>query len=316
MKQRQYLNINTLKELSYQLGVPLNILEDLAGNIQANYKKEEGPDKKGKLRMFFKPKAKLKQVQRKINNKLLNKIFLPDSIQGGVKDKSIVTNAQLHNNKKFVGNLDIESFFPSINFNVIYKTLREQKCAPRVAALLTKLMSAETILPQGFATSPKMSGLILLNTDAKLTKLFKKYGLCHSFWIDDLTISGSYDPKKLLPQIVAIFKYSGFKIKTSKNVFSHRSQRQVSTNVVINIRPNTQKKWREQLRQQLYLCKKFGIAGYLKAHEEIDVPAEAFLNHLKGKVSFHTSFNKDSVYREQIKQIEKQEKIRNKVDQY
>ena len=42
------------------------------------------------------------------NNKIYN--------HGFIKERSIITNAELHKGKRFVFNVDLEDFFPSINF--------------------------------------------------------------------------------------------------------------------------------------------------------------------------------------------------------
>ena len=43
--------------------------------------------------------------------RLLQKVNLPDSIQGSKKKGSIKKNAELHVGQKIIGNLDIKDFF-------------------------------------------------------------------------------------------------------------------------------------------------------------------------------------------------------------
>jgi hypothetical protein len=308
MRQRKYLNINTPKELSLQLGVDLKLLQRVADNISEFFTPAEEPDKKGKIRNFNKPHRELRIIQRAINQKLLDKIIYPESIQGGIAKRSILTNAQIHEGKKNIACFDIKNFFPSIDYHVIYNVFREQKCAPNVAKLLTQLTTADGVLPQGFGTSPKISGLVLLKIDRRLANLFKAYCLKHSFWIDDLTISGNYPIRQLTKLIEKIFRQSGFKLN-DKTRYAQNSEQQKVTGLTINAKANVPKKWREQLRLELHICNKYGIAQYLNAHS-ITIDPDSYLRSLGGRVAFYTSIRPDKTgmienYRELISKMQK-----------
>lgn len=96
------------------------------------------PKKTGGLRRIDAPIPKLKKVQRRLAellNDCAEEILPPEekivhspnekqtrrrsdrsAAHGYKKGLSIATNADRHKNKKFVLNLDLEDFFPSINF--------------------------------------------------------------------------------------------------------------------------------------------------------------------------------------------------------
>ena len=211
MKKRRFLKINTSRELGYQLGLPEAFLIRIMKSIQAHYKTFPDRDKKGKERIFYSADLDLKKIHKKIN-KLLNIIDFPFNIQGGLVGCSIATNASIHSGKKFVANYDIKNFFPSVNYKTVYKSFRAQKCSPDVSRILTRYTSADGSLPQGFATSPKVSGIVLLGVNKRLSALFQRFGLIHSFWIDDLTISGNYPIKKFQKILYKIFKQAGFSL--------------------------------------------------------------------------------------------------------
>ena len=195
MKKRQFLNINTTNELALQLKMPIDFLVKIAEQIDGNYITFKKEDKKGKERKLFNGSKSLKTIHKRIN-KLLDCIEYPSSIQGGIVGRSILTNALPHVGKKYVANFDIANFFPSTDYHVVYNAFQFQKCSPDVSRLLTKLTTADAHLPQGFATSPKISGLILFEIEMRLMNLLSRYGLKYSFWIDDLTVSGNYPIKK------------------------------------------------------------------------------------------------------------------------
>ncbi|MCG2719879.1 MAG: reverse transcriptase family protein [Nanoarchaeota archaeon] len=306
MKKRQFININTINELALQLKLPADFLEKLSEQIDNSYRtfdkkfiKKDGTEK---IRKFFNCNNNLKTVHKKIN-RLLDCIEYPNSIQGGIVGKSIITNASIHSGRKYVANFDIANFFPSIDYHVVYKVYRFLKCSPDVSRLLTRLTTADFYLPQGFGTSPKVSGLILFEVDMRLTKLLKRYGLKHSFWIDDLTVSGSHSIKKFKNIIYKIFQQSGFKLNEIKTEFTDNKQRQVCTGLIINYQPNADKNIREKVRKELYLCKKFGVDGFLNEHD-INIDKEKYLKSLAGKISFLYSVNpKYLVYKKAFQEI-------------
>ena len=63
------------------------------------------------MRYIDAPNKQLKYIQKRLSS-ILYDIYAPKKVVTGfVKGKSVVTNAQIHTNKKAVLNLDIENFF-------------------------------------------------------------------------------------------------------------------------------------------------------------------------------------------------------------
>jgi hypothetical protein len=74
--------------------------------------------KSGGTRMIKAPISALKILQRKLAY-VLSVVYKPKSgTHGFVNGRSIVTNARQHAKAKFVLNIDLKDFFPSINFGV------------------------------------------------------------------------------------------------------------------------------------------------------------------------------------------------------
>lgn len=306
MKKRQFLNINTPGELALQLRLPADFLITLADQVDDSYytfdKKFIKKDGTEKTRKIFDGNKDLKTIHKRINQ-LLDYLEYPDSIQGGIVGKSIVTNASIHSGRKYVANFDISNFFPSIDYHVVYRVYRFLKCSPDVSRLLTRFTTADAHLPQGFGTSPKVSGLVLLEVDMRLAKLLKRYGLKHSFWIDDLTVSGDRSIKKFKNIICKIFQQSGFKLNKDKTEFADSRQKQTCTGLTINYLPNADKAIREKVRKELHSCKKFGVEIFLHEHD-INIDKEKYLRSLAGKISFLCSINpKYLTYKKSFKEI-------------
>ncbi|HCC22706.1 TPA: hypothetical protein DF272_00835 [Candidatus Falkowbacteria bacterium] len=304
MKKRQFLKINTVKELSYQLGLPEAFLISSANKIDNCYRKFTDKDKKGKERTFYVANENLKKVHQKIN-KLLDTLDYPINIQGGIAGRSIVTNASVHVGKKYVANYDIKNFFPSVNYKIVYRSFEKQKCMPEVCRMLTRFTTADGCLPQGFATSPKVSGLVLYSSNFRIETLLKPYDLIHTFWIDDLTVSGNRPIKKFQKLFYKIFKQEGFSLHDDpkKARITDSQHRQTCTGLIINQELNPEKGLKDKVRKELFLCKKFGVNNFLKEHNS-PFDKDRYLRKLAGNISFLCSVNKKNfIYKEQLKLI-------------
>ncbi|WP_323907223.1 RNA-dependent RNA polymerase family protein [Aeromonas veronii] len=67
--------------------------------------------KNGDKRLISAPKKKLKSIQRIISQSLSNVYSPRKSAHGFIQGKSILTNASMHVDKKFVLNIDLLGFF-------------------------------------------------------------------------------------------------------------------------------------------------------------------------------------------------------------
>ena len=135
------------------------------------YKSFEIPKKSGGFRIIHSPKDSLKYIQREIATILLNciddiKVTCPNYLRCNhafEKDKSIVSNANLHERKKFILNIDIKDFFSSIHYGRIKGFLISDTnflLNENIGRIIAKLATYNGYLPQGAPTSPILSSLI------------------------------------------------------------------------------------------------------------------------------------------------------------
>ena len=73
------------------------------------------PKKSGGVRGISAPATALKIIQRKLNQVLQHVYESKAPVHGFVYGKNIVTNAEMHRRKRYVFNVDLKDFFPSIN---------------------------------------------------------------------------------------------------------------------------------------------------------------------------------------------------------
>jgi RNA-directed DNA polymerase len=228
------------------------------------------PKKDGGVRTIKAPQEHLKGLQRRLAD-LLNGCFeelsckfkLPLS-HGFRKDCSIITNALLHRNRRYAFNLDLQDFFPSINFGRVRGFLISDKnfnLEPKVATIIAQIACHDNQLPQGSPCSPVISNLIGHLLDVKLAQLAKQTECTYSRYADDLTFSTN---KKDFPQKVAhnitdslwevsstlnsVISKSGFKINYNKVCMQSKHRRQIVTGLVVNKKVNIKKEYHRTAR--------------------------------------------------------------------
>lgn len=108
------------------------------------------------------------------------------------KGKSFITNAQIHRNKRFVINVDLENFFDSFHFGRVrgyFMKNKNYQCSEEVATTIAQIACYEGKLPQGAPSSPIITNMICNIFDMRLLRLAKKYKLDYTRYADDLSFS-------------------------------------------------------------------------------------------------------------------------------
>lgn len=243
------------------------------------------------VRKISAPIAPLKEVQQRLNT-VLQAVYEPKaSTHGFTLDRSIVTNAKLHAQRQFVFNIDLEDFFPSINFGRVRGMFmaRPYNCDPSVATVLAQICCWDDQLPQGAPTSPVVSNMLCARLDGELQQLAREQGWVYTRYADDLTFSTYEAPwtldivyfqdrsKNMLPAAIAndiqnrdqlishpgdrlhrVISSNGFNINRKKVRLQVNWQRQMVTGLVTNRFPNVPREFIRQIRAMLHAWEKFG----------------------------------------------------------
>jgi RNA-directed DNA polymerase len=180
-------DIAALVDISdYQLRYHLYIVSP-----QRRYKSFQIPKKSGTTRQITAPSSSLKIIQRKLNQ-VLQAVYRPKSCNHGfVRQKNILTNAREHVRRRVVLNIDLEDFFPSINFGRVRGMFISPpyKLNPSVATVLAQIYCFSNELPQGAPTSPIVSNMICAKIDDQLRALARKHRCLYTRYADDMTFS-------------------------------------------------------------------------------------------------------------------------------
>lgn len=234
--------INTIKHLAYTLKVePLELKNIIASIDNFYYEKVEikldkngtPKTKNGRIQQrILNPSVKrLKVIQKRIKNSILDNLDVPDYAFGGIKGKDNILNAKKHQGKKFNFTTDLKDFYPSISHHQVFEMFRSYKFSPTVARLLTQLTTYKGRLPQGTHTSPLLANLVFIKTGRKLDKFAKENGMTFTSFVDDLTFSAPVDFKEKAHCIIDTILADGFKISHNKTFY--KTKQPIVTGLVV-----------------------------------------------------------------------------------
>ncbi|HXI01354.1 MAG TPA: reverse transcriptase family protein [Sphingobacteriaceae bacterium] len=231
MNSSQY-KINELKKLCSIIGFKPLEIEQIVSNIGSYYREwiEKKIDKKtGEFKRYLdgtikertiRPSLKeLKKIQKRIKDKILAPIPLPDCVHGGVKRRSNISNAKPHQGKKYQFTTDLQEFYPNITSQRVYDEFLTLGFSPHFSSWLTKLTTWKYELPQGTPTSTHIANLVFLATDMELINLCNQHDITYTRYVDDLTFSSQQDFRHLLNDILSIVTSNDFKLSHRKTKY-------------------------------------------------------------------------------------------------
>jgi RNA-directed DNA polymerase len=268
------------------------------------------PKRSGGRRLISAPVPHLMLLQKKISillNDCLAEIEgkLSSPAHGFKLGRSIFTNAANHRGRRYVLNLDLKDFFPSIHFGRIAGYFEKSKdfgLDPKTARILANILCHKSSLPQGAPSSPVVSNLLARMLDIHLARLAKRNRLTYTRYADDLTFSTnlkvfpeavakrvSEHAWELGPELVSTIGSCGFSINDLKTRMLYRSSRQEVTGLVVNDRVSVPVEYRRWVRAAVSRLVKTG-AYYKSVPKEFIGPLPAIpdagsLDHLEGCLS-------------------------------
>ncbi len=311
----------SLSDVAHLLGYEPKAVSYILYKLPAarKYTTFEIPKRSGGQRTIKAPVHRLKGLQRKLADLLqdcLDEINtarkLKDRASHGFKRKrSIITNARQHRNRRWVFNIDLEDFFPSINFGRVrgfFIKNRDFQLLENVATVLAQIACHDNSLPQGSPCSPVISNLVAHLLDMRLVQLAKSASCTYSRYADDLAFSTN--KKEFPPEIVQpacdqesaahlwlpgdalreTIEQAGFSINTKKTHLMYRTSRQKVTGLVVNKKINVRWEYRHNVRamvNKLIRTGAFEINGVVHKDGEVSIGKRpGTLNELHGMLGF------------------------------
>ena len=278
------------------------------------------PKRNGGERTISAPVDALKLMQRRLSDLLQNcvdEINIENkrksrAVHGFKRKRSIISNARQHRRRRWVFNLDLEDFFPSINFGRVrgfFMKNRDFELHEAVATIIAQVACNDNTLPQGSPCSPVISNLVTQFLDIRLVKLASDAGCTYSRYADDLTFSTN---KKVFPEDIAIVQQhtegnaahswmpghalqeiierSGFRINVQKTRMMYRTSRLEVTGLVVNKKISVRMEYRHNVRamvRRLVTTGSFEIFGATEEDGHLVLKKRpGTLDELRGMLGF------------------------------
>lgn len=220
--------VSSKKRLSYLLKTDISKLKQADISFSApHFSKTKGR----KTRQFFNPTDTQRITINAIKN-CLEQIEIPNYIYGGIKNRSYIANARVHENAKSLILIDLKNFFPSTSDSYVYDFFKNKLNQPADVARILTIITTESgdhgrFIPQGYSTSPLMSFLAYESMYQQLNNLANQQQLHFSAYFDDITFSSSkYINKAVERSAKKIVRSFGLQInqEKSRTLFNNASK--------------------------------------------------------------------------------------------
>lgn len=302
----------TIKDVAALLGFKASTLSFILYKKDSinKYKQFKIPKRYGGTRKICAPLPELKLLQRRLSDLLQNCVQEINEANGQkkqqlshgfIRERTIITNAKKHRNRKYVFNVDLSDFFGSINFGRIRGFFMKNKnfsLHANVATILAQIASFENTLPQGSPCSPVISNLIGHILDIHLVRLASQNGCTYSRYADDLTFSTN---KSEFPACIAtridsnenmwipgdelarLVKMNNFQMNPLKTRMQYRDSRQEVTGLVVNRKVNIRSEYRHTVRAMVH---RLLTKGYFEFVHAVNDGIEAVtINKIRGNMN-------------------------------
>lgn len=271
------------------------------GQMYQHFSIAKGPNR---VRMISAPDERLKFLQRKLADKLTELYRPRNPVHGFVAERSVKTNALAHLHRRFVVNIDLKDFFPTISQKRVEGMLSSLGIDARVTKIIAQICCNNGHLPQGAPSSPVLSNMICFRLDKKLMAIAKDGHCIYTRYADDITFSshrsptalfeatlppaGRFSPDLFAPKLRETFQQNGFAINPDKLHYADRHSRRIVTGLKINELLNVDRRYVRNIRATLHSIESLGLNDAERKFHEKHGGRSNLAAHLQGKISFLT----------------------------
>lgn len=286
------------------------------------------PKRSGGTRNIQAPRVALLKLQKSIKP-LLERDYRPRvNVHGFVagQDRSIVSNAEKHVQKKWVLNIDLENYFGSIHFGRIAGRLQSKpyNYTPEIAKFVAHIACYPTkrlidgqwedtsVLMTGGAISPTLANIVSDKLDSEIARYCSQLGCTYTRYADDITISSNRnkfpgkiarlenpDDQKsvvLSEEFLDLIEENGFAINHAKTRLLPEIFSQEVTGLIVNKKVNVPRRFVRQVRAMLHDWEANGYIAAQKNHFEKFRPN-------RGRLPTHEATNFEWVVRGKLEFI-------------
>lgn len=284
------LSLGLLGETAMGGDRQMKCLYALSNHPERHYRTIQIPKKSGGVRTLKEPDALLKRVQKNLLHRVLEPMRVSEHAYAYRKGVSVRENAAVHLGQPEILKLDIEDFFGNITFPMVMaRAFPAELFPPPVRMLFTNICCLGDRLPQGAPTSPAVSNLVMEPFDRYMGTWCRERGICYSRYCDDMTFSGDLDAANVEGKAAAFLEAMGFSLNRKKTRRISSGRRQTVTGLTVNEKLQAGREYRRRLRQELYFCEKYGVAGHLErcwGRVPTENETAGYMDSLRGRVNF------------------------------
>ena len=272
------------------------------------------PKKSGGVRFINAPNPRLLYLQRRLLEVFMRMHKPRKPVHGFVRERSAITNANEHLNRKHVLNIDLKDFFPTITQDRVSGLFGTLGVPSDVRAIIMSICCVNNRLPQGAPTSPIISNMISLRMDRQLMGFCKTRRIKYSRYADDLTFSLYTAPHQLFSENVpspgkltsvqisqelkSIIVDNGFVLNEEKLRYFGPSSRKEVTGLIVSEIVNVPRKFVRNIRATIFDIEKNGYPVAQIKFSRIYGKINPLSEHLRGKITWISQVKgiNDAVY--------------------
>ena len=269
--------LTSVAALHTKLGIGAAEAKFLSRYVRHRYRAAQIPKRRGGHRTLLAPDDRLKFHQRRLLE-LLTPLYRPKpAVHGFVSGRSPITNADAHQGRPYLLNLDLANYFGSISRNRVKGVLVAVGLPLDVANAVCDLTVVENQLPQGAPTSPLLANMVSFRLDKDLTAFAKAHRLRYTRYADDITFSsfmkptalfsgpepvpGPIDLSDLVPALTGLITGNNFTLNPLKARYCAPKTRKQVTGLVVNEFTNIRREFLRNARSSLYRMETLGLTA-------------------------------------------------------
>ena len=244
-------------------------------------------EKRDGVRVIEAPKPRLRETQRRLLRRLVQRIPAHDAARGFMPGSSTAAFAWPHSDRPTVLRVDLRHCFETISAARVRAVFADAGYQPHIARILAELCTTATPpdrlaaidaahaallrarhLPQGAPTSPHLANLVMRSLDRRLAGYARRHDLHYTRYGDDLAISGDMSgygaaptTDRVLWTVARVVESEGFTVHPDKVRVMHAHQQQRLTGLVVNDRPRVSRADYDSLRALLHNAIRHGAAS-------------------------------------------------------
>ena len=261
--QRDRYHLTDLKE---RLGFSDEDFDKIA---EPTWREARIPKGSSGFRLLEIPDAATLALQRRILRRLLAKLRCHSAAVGFETGHDIVDAAYPHTGKRVVIRIDIKRFFETTSAERVAEWFRSIGWDAASTEFLIRAVTYNGHLPQGAATSPRLSNLVNARMDRGLERLAQRFNGDYTRYADDITLSFNLRSGRRIRGIIQIvrrvLKQAGYRMNPRKTRILRAHQQQKVLGLVVNDKVAIPRSTRRRLRAARHRLLQGKLPSYTKA---------------------------------------------------